>query len=194
MKSAMVRIYLPVLRATSIGSSKGMHIQCVNGTEVSSHSAKLLSIDRVEKSGFELALRSSGRGHILSILTTTQQDVRVSGRNHSSVHGSVGPEHLDHLQSVGINQLGVTVSGSSDDHTLVSVEVQAAHSVRVNLLSQHLLASLGIVLHNVARIEASNDELVSNGPAQAGGLVVIIHRDNKLGSVQRSGIILLTGD
>lgn len=118
----------------------------------------------------------------------------MSGRNDGTVHRTIGSEDLDNLQSIGINQFGVTVSGGSDDHTLVSVEVQATHSVSVDLLSQNFFASLGIVLHNVTGVETRNNVLISNGPAQAGGLVIVIDGNDELGSVQRSRIILLVGN
>jgi hypothetical protein len=61
----------------------------------------------------------------------------------------------------------------------------------VELLALNFLASGGVVLHDQARVEAGQNVLVGDGPANAGGLVVVVDGYNLIGGVQRGRVIFL---
>ncbi len=182
---------LPIFRATGKRASERVHIERVDRTEVTSHTAKLLSVNSVVKTCLELALTRRGGGHGLCVLSTTQQDMRVSRRDHGTVHGALGAVQPHHFEVGGINQQRGAIFAGRDHHTLVAIEVQTVHTVRVQLLALDFLARGGVVLDHEAGVEASHDVLVRNGPADARGLVVVVHRNHLVGHVQRGRVVLL---
>lgn len=168
-----------------------MHIQRINRPEVAAYTSELLPVNRVVEARLEFSLRGACRGDSLRVLATTQQDVRVRGRDHRAVHRPLRTVDANHLEIVGIDELRGAVLRRSDEHRLVPVEVEAVHAVRVNLLSQHLLARLRVILDDVTRVETRDDILIGDGPPDAGGLVIVIDGDLFVGRVQRSGIVSL---
>ncbi len=100
-----------------------MHIECVDGAEVTSHSAELLSVDSVVEPGLELALRRAGGGHGLGVLSSSEENVGVGRRDHGTVDWALRAVQTHHLEVLGVDELRRAVSGGSDHHGLVSVEV-----------------------------------------------------------------------
>ncbi len=64
--------FSPIFRSRGEGPAKWVDVQGVDGAEVASNAAELLSVYRVKESRLELALTRRSYRHTLRVLTTAQ--------------------------------------------------------------------------------------------------------------------------
>jgi hypothetical protein len=121
-----------ILTTGGICGTGGVHVDGVEGTEVTTDTANLVFEDLVVEAGLELTLTGRGCCDIHSGLTTTQNNVVLLGGNRSRVEGGIGDVGLEDGEVACRNELERTNmlavrywDGISRAHTLADLSLEA---------------------------------------------------------------------
>jgi hypothetical protein len=121
-----------ILTTGGICGTGGVHVDGVEGTEVTTDTANLVFEDLVVEAGLELTLTSRGGCDIHGSLTTTEDNVVLLSGNGSRVEGGIGNVGLKDGEVAGRDELeGKMLAGrywnsrDSKAHTLADLSLEA---------------------------------------------------------------------
>lgn len=136
-----------------------------HGTEVTHVGANFVFVDGMEESGSELLGVEFGGGHSLSALSSTKEDVVLERGDDGAVDRASSLVGLEDFESLSVQQLGGSVLGGGDNHTLLLIETHLVDRSSVQCLVQQHLARLRIVNSHASLLIAGVDRLVKAAPS-----------------------------
>ena len=167
--------HIPVLAATAVPLSLGMHRHSVQRPEMPPHAPNLVLKDLVIYPCLESALPRRRRRHVHRRLPAPEDYVRPRGMDHCGVERRVCDEGFHCVERACPVDFGGLIFARRDEVAAVGRELQIRDLVAVHSNTVQVLAGAAIPLRDLAILMPRNDDVPVRAP----------RRDRRLGLTQR---------
>lgn len=161
----MMKADVGILGTGGEGLSIGSHSEASHGTEMTHVGADFVLVDGVEETSAELLGIEARGGYSFGTLSSSEQDVALEGRQDGAVDRTSSVINLEDFEGLGIDQLGGTVLGGSEEHSSLLVEAHLVDGSTMQSLGLDDLLGLSIINGDSSLVVAGDHGLIQTSPS-----------------------------